>query len=246
MRERGVLGESAGLCDSRLMASPRSYSRSTVMALAARSGHLCYWPGCPEPLFADIDAGPRFVAQIAHICAAEPGRARYDPLMTDDQRRDFRNLILLCYPHHVIADDKTQVRTYTVEVLARSKVQREADPAQAVRRLRAVTPEALTRAVAEGVEKHNAALVAVLDRLETRDDRETAAIVRGLVDELTEAYSRLRQAINPDTVEQFSTAVYALQGMQFNLDTVEQFSIAVNVLERIGPTLNAFVEGMDS
>ena len=106
------------------------------------------------------------------------------------------------------------------------EVQREADPAQAVQQLRAVTPEALTRAVAAGVEKHNATLLAVLDRLETRDDREAAAVVRGLVDELTEAYSRLRRAIDRDTVEEFSSAVDALR--------------------RMGPTLNAFIEGMDS
>jgi hypothetical protein len=227
------------------MVGPRSYSRNTVMALGARSGHFCYWPGCPEPLFADIDVGPRFVAQIAHIRAAEPGGARYDASMTDDERRDFRNLILLCYPHHVIADDKTQARRYTVEVLFRWKEQREADPAQAVQRLRAVTPEALTRAVAVGVEKHNATLLAVLDRLKTRDDRETAAVVRGLVDELTEAYSRLRRAIDRDTVEEFSSAVYALRGMQFNSDTVEEFSSAVDALRHMHPTLNAFVEGMD-
>jgi len=228
------------------MVGSRSYSRNTIMLLGARSGQLCYWPGCPQQLFAEIDAGPRFVAQIAHIRAAEPGGARYDASMTDGERRDFRNLILLCYPHHVIADDKKQVRRYTVEMLTRWKQQREADPAQAVRRLQAVMPEALTKAVAAGVEKHNAALLAVLDRLETRNDREAAVVVRGLVDELTEAYSRLRQAIDRDTVEEFSTAVFALQRMQFNSDTVEEFSSAVDALRRMGPTLNAFVEGMDS
>ena len=228
------------------MVGPRSYSRSTIMRLGARSGELCYWPGCPQQLFADIEEGSRFVAQIAHIRAAEPGGARYDASMTDDERRDFRNLILLCYPHHVIADDKSQVRRYTVEMLVRWKQQREADPAQAVQRLQAVMPEALTRAVAAGLEKHNATLLAVLDRLETRDDREAAAVVRGLVDELAEAYSQLRQAIDRDTVEEFSSAVHALQRMHFNSDTVEEFSSAVAALRRMGPTLNAFVEGMDS
>ncbi len=32
---------------------------------AARSGQLCYWPGCPQQLFADIDAGSRFVVHVA-------------------------------------------------------------------------------------------------------------------------------------------------------------------------------------
>jgi hypothetical protein len=70
------------------VAGPRSYTRSTLMALAHLSGGLCYWPGCPEPVLREVEGNLRFIVQISHICAAESGGPRYDVRMTDDERRD--------------------------------------------------------------------------------------------------------------------------------------------------------------
>jgi hypothetical protein len=227
------------------MAGPRAYTQGTLIMLGQRSGGLCYWPGCPERVTVDIDDVSRFVLQIAHIRAAEPGGARYDAAMSDDDRRGVFNLILLCYPHHVIADDKALARTYTVEVLHRWKAQREANPREAMKRLREVTPAALAQAVAAGVERHDARVLALLDRLETRDDRETAAVVRGLVDELTEAYTRLRRTLDVDTVETFSRAVSMLHRMEFDVDAIESFEQAVDKLVKMRGTLEMFTEAMD-
>lgn len=227
------------------MAGPRAYTHGTLIALGQRSGGLCYWPGCPERVTVDINDVSRFVLQIAHIRAAEPGGTRYDPAMTNDDRRDIRNLILLCYPHHVIADDKAQARTFTVQVLHRWKAQREASPREAMKRLREVTPAALTQAVAAGVERHDARMLALLDRLETRDDREAVAVVRGLVDELTEAYSRLTQTLDVDTAETFSRAVSILDRMEFGADMVETFWRSVDMLNHMHDTLQEFTEAMD-
>jgi hypothetical protein len=151
-RMSGALGEGS---------AEHGRAASLYARLGQRSGGLCYWPGCPERLTIDVDDS-RFVLQIAHIHAAEPGGARYDTAMTNDDRRDLRNLILLCYPHHVIADDKARARTYTEAVLHRWKAQREADPREAMKRLREVTPAALTQAVAAGVERHDARVLALL------------------------------------------------------------------------------------
>jgi hypothetical protein len=78
------------------MAGPRTYARSTLMALTHLSGGLCYYPGCPEQVLREVENDIYGIADIAHIKAAYPNGARYDPSMTDDQRRNLNNLMLLC------------------------------------------------------------------------------------------------------------------------------------------------------
>ncbi len=46
-----------------------------------------------------------FVGQVCHIEAASPGGQRFNPESTDEQRRSFENLILLCYRHHKETDN---------------------------------------------------------------------------------------------------------------------------------------------
>jgi len=95
--------------------------RDVVRALFARSGNRCAFPGCTAHL---VNERNLFVGQICHIEAAEPGGQRYNPQQTDDERRDYQNLILMCYPHHVETND---VEVYTVETLKRMKEQHERD-----------------------------------------------------------------------------------------------------------------------
>jgi len=75
---------------------------TTLRALFARSGNVCSFPGCTQEL---ITKRNKFVAQVCHIEAAEPGGERYNPSSNDEQRRSLENLILLCYPHHIETDD---------------------------------------------------------------------------------------------------------------------------------------------
>jgi len=210
------------------------------MALAHRSGGLCYSPGCPEPVLAEIADAMRFVAQIAHIRAATPDGPRYDPSMTNDERRDLPNLILLCKPHHDDIDNPANARMYTVDRLLRWKAQREADPAQALRRLREVTPPVLVRTVRTAVERHDGRILELLNRLDGTD----AAALRMLLDELTEAYTQLRRGLVPETVDELSMAVTALHRMEF-YNLVDEFSLAVDMLHRMEPTMRGFIDGMD-
>ena len=71
---------------------------------------------------------------------------------------------------------------------------------EALERLREITPSGLRAIVADGLRAHDARLVKALGRLEA-GDREAARLMRSLVDELAEAYSRLRQGIDPGTVD---------------------------------------------
>ena len=64
----------------------------------ARPGGAC------EEVLARAD-WPRVNAHVCHIKGENYGSARYDPSMTDDERRDFENLLLLCPNHHHLIDD---------------------------------------------------------------------------------------------------------------------------------------------
>ena len=75
------------------------------MALAAFSKGTCYFPGCTRPVIVLVDGEPYVDVQIAHIHDAEVGN-RYDPSMSNDERRTFSNLILLCKPHHDLVDKR--------------------------------------------------------------------------------------------------------------------------------------------
>ncbi len=80
----------------------RAISRETLVALFAKSGNICAFPGCTHDL---VTARNLFVGQICHIEAANPGGQRYNPDSTDEDRRSFCNLLLMCYRHHRETDD---------------------------------------------------------------------------------------------------------------------------------------------
>ena len=102
---------------------PRGYSSGTRAALAHLSRGTCYNPDCTCSIIRFIDGEPYVDYQIAHIRDAKLGN-RYDPDMTDDQRRAFANLILLCKPCHTRVD-KTHLQDYNVERLEAWKRRRE-------------------------------------------------------------------------------------------------------------------------
>lgn len=57
---------------------------------------------------------------IAHIEGKKEGSARYNSNMTDEQRDDITNLILLCQTHHVLVDQDPI--TYTVKYLKQNQI----------------------------------------------------------------------------------------------------------------------------
>lgn len=74
---------------------------STLKALFAKSGNQCAFPECNNKLIVEDNL---FVGQVAHIRAVSPEGPRYDKEQSDEDRRQFSNLILLCYKHHKIID----------------------------------------------------------------------------------------------------------------------------------------------
>jgi hypothetical protein len=106
-----------------LMSGPRAYTPGTRAALIAFSHGVCYFPGCETPVVAFVGKDPLLNVEIAHIRDARVGN-RFDDSMTDDERRAFSNLILLCRVHHVIVD-KTRASDYPIERLQQWKTERE-------------------------------------------------------------------------------------------------------------------------
>lgn len=92
---------------------------STVRRLDTLSGNECACPTCTKKLIGEDNKS--IISKICHISAASPGGPRYNPLMTDEQRRSFDNLILLCDEHHIIIDNKDNEAEFPVELLKKWK-----------------------------------------------------------------------------------------------------------------------------
>lgn len=98
----------------------RAYTGNTIKRLFALSGNKCAFHTdtfeCKETIVRDESVD--LIIQICHIEGAEPLGQRYNSNSTDDIRRSFENLILLCPNHHIETDNVTK---YTVEVLRKMK-----------------------------------------------------------------------------------------------------------------------------
>ena len=87
--------------------------------LYLKSGNQCAFPGCYNAM---VDDNGNFIGQICHIEAVEAGGERFNPNMTNEERRAFDNLMLMCYEHHVVTND---VVKYPVCELKRMKREHE-------------------------------------------------------------------------------------------------------------------------
>jgi len=94
-------------------------TKDTLRELFLKSGNECAFPGCNHKV---ISSDGVFLAQICHIEAASEGGERFNPNQTNEDRRAFSNLLLMCHAHHKITDD---VHQYTVQRLQDIKEQHE-------------------------------------------------------------------------------------------------------------------------
>lgn len=92
----------------------------TLRELFLKSGNQCAFPGCTEIM---MNSEGVFIGQTCHIEAAERGGERFNEAMTNEQRRSFANLMLMCYPHHCVTND---VDKYPVDRLKQMKADHEA------------------------------------------------------------------------------------------------------------------------
>jgi hypothetical protein len=102
------------------MADARNITQKTRERLYSLSSNQCAFPNCNVKLFNEEGTN---ISNICHIEAAYPDGERYNANSTDDERRNYENLILLCPNHHKETDD---INKYTVEVLKKMKRYHEA------------------------------------------------------------------------------------------------------------------------
>lgn len=101
----------------------RDYSRSTIRRLDTLSGGVCAAPNCDRKLIAKDKKS--IISKICHIEAASENGPRYNAKMTDEERRSFENLILLCDECHTIIDNRDNERDYPVDLLRKWKLEHE-------------------------------------------------------------------------------------------------------------------------
>lgn len=98
--------------------------KDTLIRLFAKSNNQCTFPGCRHKL---IDEDNDFVAQVCHIEAANKGGERFNSKSSNEERRSYDNLILLCYEHHIKTND---TKRYTVGLLKKIKSEHEAQSSE--------------------------------------------------------------------------------------------------------------------
>lgn len=89
--------------------------QDVLRELYIKSGNECAFPGCHNVL---VDENGTFVGEVCHIEAAMPGGERFNPNMTNEDRRSYDNLMLMCHQHHVKTND---VNKYPVEKMKQMK-----------------------------------------------------------------------------------------------------------------------------
>jgi hypothetical protein len=77
----------------------------TLRVLFLKSGNLCAFPNSKALMMNEKGV---FIGQLCHIEAAEEGGERFNPHMTNEDRRAAANLMLMCYPHHKITNDEQE------------------------------------------------------------------------------------------------------------------------------------------
>ena len=100
--------------------------KKDLKILCTKSGNRCALPNCRAILVEDATKtdGASLIAEAAHIKGENPGSARYDGSMTDEERNCYKNRILLCPSCHTKIDK--QQNAYPVELLQRYKIEHEA------------------------------------------------------------------------------------------------------------------------
>ncbi|MDR0394904.1 MAG: hypothetical protein LBH77_07070 [Tannerella sp.] len=101
----------------------RLYKPSVIRRLDILSGNECAHPDCSKRLIAED--GKSIISKICHIAAASPEGPRYEKSMTEDERRGFDNLILLCDEHHIMIDNKENESLYPASLLKKWKSKHE-------------------------------------------------------------------------------------------------------------------------
>lgn len=111
-----------GSLGSAALSDPTDPTLLTIKTRFALSCNVCSVPGCEVKL---ADPGWDEVnADIPQIHGRRPRSARYDASMSDEERRGFGNLMLVCPNHHRLID-RLEPEKYPAELLPEWKERHE-------------------------------------------------------------------------------------------------------------------------
>lgn len=209
----------------------RGIAASVEAALWVISNGRCYGPGCPMPVMFEVRPGVyRKNVQIAHIYGVRPNAPRYTLGMPDSERDAFKNLLLLCLPHHAEVDDRsTGEKLYPAKVLLEWKRRHEGDNNAELSRIGPVDDDSFMNYVAEIFEPPLKRLESLADRLEQTGTLNANAVaeLRGIVSTLTDN----PVGIDARSIRILADAVDRLGGTSFSR-TVSNFSEAADAMMR--------------
>ncbi|RYZ35440.1 MAG: hypothetical protein EOP49_33510, partial [Sphingobacteriales bacterium] len=94
-------------------------TKDTLTLLFSLSGNVCAFPECSSALFGGDNT---FIGQVCHIESAKQGGERFNPESSNEDRRQFSNLMVMCYEHHKVTDN---VEVYTTEKMRQIKADHE-------------------------------------------------------------------------------------------------------------------------
>jgi hypothetical protein len=205
----------------------KSIQAAAQAALWTISNGKCYAPGCPFPVIVEVRPGVyKKNAQIAHIHGVKAPRFR--PGMSVEERDSFKNLILLCLPHHAEVDDKKYgERLYPPEKLREWKTKHEGEHAATLRMIGPIDVDTFMDRLADVFEPPTRRLEALAEQLE-----KTGTLNANSVAELRVIITALRDnPLGPDprTVGQLMDAVTMLGGRDFPR-TVAQLMDAATIM----------------
>jgi hypothetical protein len=150
------------------MADPSYISKGVLAALAMVSGGRCYWPKppCSVPVTVDVDGDMVLNVEIAHIQGAHRNGPRYVEDMTDEERRQFGNLLLLCPSHHRVIDVLRR-DDFSIDDLVKWKKDREAGNYEILKQMTGIDEDKLQAVLAEAVKLQAKELEKQVSRFES-------------------------------------------------------------------------------
>ena len=160
----------------------RYYTAGTVEALFMLSRGHCYEPSCRARVMTRANDAWQITVHIAHIKGLKWDSARHDPDMTDRERNHFRNLLLLCKPHHTVVDNKANEHLYEEDELLQWKRDVEGDYADDLDQLDWLTEEKLQTLMASAVSTTQRVIFTAIENVKDIG-AETLQLVKSFVSE---------------------------------------------------------------
>src|SRR5690625_4714515 len=85
---------------------------SVLRELYLKSGNECAFLDCNERM---IQSDGTFIGEVCHIEAAMPNGPRFNPRQSNEHRRQYDNLMLMCPKHHKVTDNLDKYPVYKLK-----------------------------------------------------------------------------------------------------------------------------------